>query len=242
MKIEHKTLTDRAYDAIRTGLITSQFAPGQVLVIRSLADIYGISATPVREALHRLVGERLLTMLPSRSIVVPELTLALFDELTAIRAALEGLCAARATTKIRPMHIKRLHGLVDRLQTAIDGRDVHTYVALNQQLHFTIYEQADSTLLLEMIQGLWSQVGPFLKTLFDSEPYIGTANDEHRHIVAALEEGDPEVVRQAVARDIMHAAHALGGALTRPVGRVPRPSKPVDAARRERSLSGIKIG
>ncbi|HTN97495.1 MAG TPA: GntR family transcriptional regulator, partial [Nordella sp.] len=73
-KIEHQTLNDRAYSEIRKGLITGRFQPGQVLVIRTLAEIYGISTTPVREALQRLVAERLLIMLPNRSIAVPDLT------------------------------------------------------------------------------------------------------------------------------------------------------------------------
>ena len=167
MKIEHKTLNERAYEAIRSGLITSQFQPGQVLVIRTLADAYGISATPVREALHRLVGERLLTMLPNRSVAVPELSRDAFVELTEIRVALEGLCAELATPLIKPAAIKRLHGLVRDLQRSIEQRDIRAYVPLNQQLHFTIYEHAHAPRLLGLIQDLWSQVGPFLTKLFD---------------------------------------------------------------------------
>jgi DNA-binding GntR family transcriptional regulator len=67
-KIEHKTLNNRAYDEIKASLIAGQFQPGQILVLRSLADNYGISTTPVREALQRLVGERQLMMLANRSI------------------------------------------------------------------------------------------------------------------------------------------------------------------------------
>ncbi|MGI4946100.1 MAG: GntR family transcriptional regulator [Janthinobacterium lividum] len=154
MKIEHKTLHERAYDAIRTGLITSQFLPGQVLVIRTLADQYGISTTPVREALHRLVAERFLSLLPNRSVAVPEFTSEDYAELTEIRAVLEGLCAAHAVARISPPTLRRLHATFERLQDAIDRRDIAAYVALNQQLHFTIYEQAGTTRLLAMIQDL----------------------------------------------------------------------------------------
>jgi DNA-binding GntR family transcriptional regulator len=209
MKIEHKTLTDRAYDAIRTSLITSQFEPGQVLVIRTLADTYGISTTPVREALHRLVAERFLTMLPNRSVAVPQLSLTDFGELTEIRAALEGLCAAESAARMTDVHIRRLHAIFDQLQRAIDRRDIHTYVSLNQQLHFTIYEQAGKLRLLGMIQDLWSQIGPFLNTLFDAESYVAHANDEHRSIIAALEARDPEASRRSVMADIRSAALAL---------------------------------
>ena len=212
MKIENKTLNERAYDAIRTGLITSQFQPGQVLVIRTLAAAYGISATPVREALHRLVAERLLTMLPNRSVVVPDLTREAFVELTEIRAALEGLCAELATPRIEAAAVKRLHRLFKDLQKAIDARDIRAYVALNQQLHFTIYEHAGAPRLLSMIQGLWSQVGPFLTTLFDRSEYIAQANDQHRRIIAAIEAKDAAETRLAVIADIRSAAKSLNAA------------------------------
>jgi DNA-binding GntR family transcriptional regulator len=209
VKIEHKTLNERAYEAIRAGLITSQFRPGQVLVIRALADAYGISATPVREALHRLVAERLLTMLPNRSVAVPEFTRDDFAELTVIRVALEGLCAELATPRMGLLHMRRLNSLYDELQAAIKLRNIRTYVALNQQLHFTIYEQAGAPRLLGMIQDLWSQIGPFLNTLFDRGQYVAQANDEHRRIIAALEAGDAEKVRRAVVADIRGAASSL---------------------------------
>jgi DNA-binding GntR family transcriptional regulator len=209
LKIEHKTLNDRAYDAIRSGLISSQFQPGQVLVIRALAESYGISATPVREALHRLVAERLLIMLPNRSVVVPELTRDAFVELTEIRAALEGLCAELATPLIKAAAIKRLHALFKDLQKAIDARDIRSYVALNQQLHFTIYDHAGAPRLLSMIQALWSQVGPFLTNLFDCSDYIGQANDQHRRIITAIETGDAAATRLAVVSDIRSAARSL---------------------------------
>jgi DNA-binding GntR family transcriptional regulator len=209
MKIEHKTLNERAYDAIRSGLITSQFQPGEVLVIRALAETYGISTTPVREALHRLVAERFLTMLPNRSVAVPELTPDDFGELTEIRAALEGLCAAHAAIRMKPAHIKRLRAIFEQLQQAIDRRDIHAYVALNQQLHFTIYDQAGTARLLAMIQDLWSQIGPFLNTLFDCDSYVARANDEHRSIIAALEAGDAAASRRSVMADIRSAAQAL---------------------------------
>lgn len=218
VKIENKTLNERAYDAIRSGLITSQFQPGQILVIRTLAESYGISATPVREALHRLVAERLLTMLPNRSVVVPELTRDAFVELTEIRAALEGLCAELATPRIGAAPIQRLHGLFEDLQEAIDAQDIGRYVALNQQLHFTIYEHAGAPRLLSMIQDLWGQVGPFLINLFDRSDYVAQANDQHRRVIAALEAGDAAAARLAVTADIRSAARSLnasrGGEVT----------------------------
>jgi DNA-binding GntR family transcriptional regulator len=140
---------------------------------------------------------------------VPQLSHDDFLELTEIRVTLEGLSTALATPQINPADLRRLHTLLAELQVAIDQRDLRAYVALNQRLHFTIYERAGARLLLRMIQDLWSQIGPFLNTLFDRDEYIVTANDEHRRLVTAIEAGDAEGARAAIADDIRAAARAL---------------------------------
>src|SRR5262249_61828889 len=89
-KLEYRTLNDRAYSALKKGLISGQFKPGQVLTIRQLAQRYGISATPVREALQRLVAEGALGMLRNRSVAVPGLTREKLLDLRHIRCLLEG--------------------------------------------------------------------------------------------------------------------------------------------------------
>src|SRR5690606_5351375 len=92
-RLEYRALSDQAYAAIKQELISGRFAPRQMLVLRTLAETYGISTTPVREALQRLVGEGLLEMLPNRSIAVPDWDPAKFSELYRIRCELEGLAA-----------------------------------------------------------------------------------------------------------------------------------------------------
>lgn len=209
MKIEYRTLNDRAYGELRKGLISGVFRPGQVLVIRTLAETYGISTTPVREALQRLVAERLLEMLPNRSIAVPYLSVERFAELVRIRTALEGLAGELATAHIRKTHIQRLNKLLKDAGEAMAEGDGRAYVAINQKFHFLIYENADLPQLLRIIQDLWSQVGPFFNKLFDDTNYVGHANDEHDKIVAALELGDANAVRQHLVDDITTAAKSL---------------------------------
>lgn len=208
-KIEHQTLNDRAYSEIRKGLIASRFRPGQVLVIRGLAENYGISTTPVREALQRLVAERLLIMLPNRSIAVPGLSVEKFSELARIRCALEGLAGELAVAGIRQAQIDKLKALLGDLDKAAKNGDSRGYVNLNQKFHFTIYERANSPHLLQMVQDLWSQVGPFFNGLFDDESFIVHANEQHVRIVQAVEAGNAGEVRQAIVKDIMVAAEAL---------------------------------
>jgi DNA-binding GntR family transcriptional regulator len=208
-KIEHSTLNDRAYQALKRGLISGSFRPGQLLIIRNIADRYGISTTPVREALQRLVAERLLVMLPNRSIAVPLLSVEKFTELYRVRCALEGLAGELATEKIGPKEIRTLRKMMGDIDGTIADRDSRGYLQLNQKFHFLIYERAASPLLLDLIQDRWGQVGPFFNELFEDTSYLPHANEQHSWIVAALEKGDAKGARESIVQDISIAAQSM---------------------------------
>lgn len=213
-KIEYRTLNDQAFDRIKQGLISGSFSPGQTLVIRALAEEYGISATPVREALQRLVAERLLVMLPNRSIAVPDPTIDNFEELVRIRSALEGMSVERAAGKITKKALDKLQTTLDDLDVSIEKHDTSAYLALNKRFHFLIYEAADSPILLNMILDLWVQVGPFFNRLFDDDIYVTKSNFEHKRIYQALKDGNAEDAKAHIVKDIESAAEALLSQLT----------------------------
>ncbi len=208
-KIEYRTLNDLAYDRIRESLMAGGFHPGQVLVIRSLAESYGISTTPVREALQRLVAERLLALLPNRSIAVPALEAGKYAELARIRCELEGLAAELAAPRMRKATLRRLARLADDMDESLETRDHDAYRRQNQAFHFTVYEAAASPRLMEMIRDLWSQTGPYMKELFAAPAYEPRANEAHRAIVAALEAGDGALARAGVVADLKVAGAFL---------------------------------
>jgi DNA-binding GntR family transcriptional regulator len=209
-KLEHQNLNDRTYAILKGGLISGSFHPGQVFIIRSLAERYGISTTPVREALQRLVAEHLLVMLPNRSIIVPMLSPSTFSEIYRIRFELEGLAAQTATPAFKASDLTRLKKTLAAMDGAIESGDTTAYRELNEKFHFAIYEKANSPRLLEMIQNLWGQAGPVFYGLLEDPDYGGEhANVHHREIVAAIEAGDADSVRQKLVEDLVAAANAL---------------------------------
>ena len=208
-RLEHQTLNDRAYGALKKGLMSGQFRPGEVLTIRHLAAEYGISATPVREALQRLVAERALELQRNRSIGVPIPTLEKFVELRRIRCLLEGLASELATPHFRRADIARLARIIEEIDVDIATNNPAGYLRRNEKFHFLIYERARSPQMLRIIQDLWTQVGPFFNSLFEDRSYLAEANDGHRKIIAAIRSGDPAAVRDAVVWDIGEAAESL---------------------------------
>ncbi|MCZ4353347.1 GntR family transcriptional regulator [Roseovarius aestuarii] len=208
-KIEHQSLSDRAYGEIRKGLITGLFAPMQPLVIRSLAESYGISATPIREALQRLVAERLLVALPNRSIVVPAMTQNRFRELFPIRAALEGLATQLATPQLTKADKVRMARLLERIAETTTSFDARSYMKLNREFHFLVYEKSGNPELLRLIQDMWLKVGPVFNGLFDDDHYRDHANDKHLDIYNAIIAGNATHARQAMEQDLLLAAQSL---------------------------------
>ncbi|TPK76794.1 GntR family transcriptional regulator [Mesorhizobium sp. B2-4-18] len=209
LKLEHQTLNDRAYGALKQELISGGFSPGQTLVIRKLAESFGISTTPIREALQRLVAERLLEMQNNRSIIVPLLSAPAFSELTRIRIAVEGLAGEMATSRMTESGLADIQAALADMQRAIEAQDATAYLALNEAFHFAIYEHAGAPILLNMIRDLWGRVGPYLKLLMRADRYIPQSNDAHRGIVAALEQRNGPAVRASLEEDISVAAAVL---------------------------------
>jgi len=148
-------------------------------------------------------------VLPNRSIAVPYLKVETFLELARIRTVLEGLAGEMATEHLQLVHIQKLDKLIGLSEEAIRKSDGALYAKVNQKFHFTIYAECASPILLRMITELWSQVGPFFTHLLDSGAYNKIANDQHRQILAAIEQRNAQSVKEHIVEDINSAANAL---------------------------------
>lgn len=206
---ERQTLNDLAYAKLRQELISGHFQPGQILVIRKLAEAFGISATPIREALQRLVAERILIIEQNRSIAVPLLSAGSFRELVRIRCTVEGLAGKMAAEKIGDPQIELVRAMLPQMDQAIAAGDGHRYLALNEAFHFAIYSQAEAPILLEMIRDLWGRVGPYMTYLIEIDTFLKQANDHHEKVVEALEARHLPAVQKQIVNDIKSAANAI---------------------------------
>ena len=161
--------------------------PGQKLPLRPLAEEFNTSLMPVRDALNRLVADGALELSNSRTIRVPDMSDERLIELHEIRRSLEGLAAEYATPNISTSAIDRMQQLMDEMADAIASNDFDTYIAKHYSFHFTLYDAADRSILLSMIDRLWLQIGPYFRQgieqakIADEDP-----NAAHANIVAGL--------------------------------------------------------
>jgi DNA-binding GntR family transcriptional regulator len=105
--------------------------------------------------------------------------------------------------------VNRLRKLVERISETTVNYDAKTYLKLNREFHFSIYEKAENEELLHVIEGLWLKVGPVFTGLFDSDLYRQHANDEHTNIVDAIARKDASGARAFIERDLVLAAQSL---------------------------------
>ncbi|TCT09894.1 GntR family transcriptional regulator [Tepidamorphus gemmatus] len=203
--VSRETLRGRIYVRLRAAIMKGMFEPGQALTVRGLADAFGTSPTPVREALQQLVAENALIAEPNRSYRVPRITQDMFLDIRDTRAELEGLAAQKAALMISAGEIRRLEQLVERMSKAIDGQDLKNYLSANEDFHFAIYEASRSPVLLRIIRALWVQIGPSLNALFQNLELVESLQEHHRAALEAFRARDPMAARRAIRDDILQA-------------------------------------
>jgi DNA-binding GntR family transcriptional regulator len=133
------TLQDHVYRQLCELILNGQIAPGQLITIQALAEAFGVSAMPVREALQRLTAARVLTVISSRSIGIPPLTSERLSDLRRVRLEVESLAAIWATHNISDSDIGRLEECVAAMGEAARSGDNKQYLRWNRAFHFGIY-------------------------------------------------------------------------------------------------------
>jgi len=196
--------TDMVAALIRELLMTGQLGPGEQLRQRDLAQRFGVSQTPVREAMRRLESEGLLSCDTHRGFTVVVADLGRVEENFRIRAALESLGASLAARKVDPAGLARLRDLNEQMRALADGDP--RYAELNREFHFTVYEYAHSPLLLSLMRLLWASLhgGPQV-----SRTHAESAR-QHDAIIDALSAGDAAGASARTYQHIMSAAPVTG--------------------------------
>lgn len=199
---------DRLYRIMRTRIMHGEMLPGQALTLRGIARDFGVSMTPVREALRRLVAEGALTLSASGRVSTPELTNERIEELAALRALLEPELSSRALPRAHMALIERLQAINTSIEEPGVLRSAPAYIRANLEFHRTLYLRAQAPAMLAMAETVWLQLGPTMGMFYDKlkrqeAPY------HHKLIIAALRAGDEPSLRLAVRTDVTQGLRFL---------------------------------
>jgi DNA-binding GntR family transcriptional regulator len=202
--VSYVSKTDMVAALIRELIITGELTAGQQLRQRDLAQRFGVSQTPVREAMRRLQSEGLVIGDTHRGFTVVTPDDGPVEENFQIRAALESLGASLAARKIDEAGLAELHRLNERMRAMAD--DDPRYAELNREFHFTLYQYSRSPLLMSLMRLLWASLhgGPrVLRTHAESAR-------QHDAILDALRAGDADAASALTCQHIMGAERAAG--------------------------------
>jgi DNA-binding GntR family transcriptional regulator len=202
--VSYVSKTDMVAALIRELIITGELTAGQQLRQRDLAQRFGVSQTPVREAMRRLESEGLVIGDTHRGFTVVTPDDGPVEENFQIRAALESLGASLAARKVDETGLAELERLNERIHALADGDP--RYAELNREFHFTLYQYSRSPLLMSLMRLLWASLhgGPrVLRTHAESAR-------QHDAILDALRAGDADAASALTHQHIMGAERATG--------------------------------
>lgn len=189
------------YEVLRENLMCGRIRPGIALTIRGLADLLGVSAMPIREALRRLASEKAIQVKGNRRIVVPLMTAEKFSELSELRILLEVHAAIKAQPFIKAKDIKRLSSLDSAINEAIVKGDTDNIALQNRAFHRHLYAANPVQEVLPFIESLWLQLGPFSRIALDKLEKTYRV-DRHEQALQALKQKDVIALGEAIEADI----------------------------------------
>lgn len=214
--IEHSTLWDRAYDALKSALLAGRFAPGERVVLRRVADDLGISLTPVRDAVNRLIAEKVLVrggLGPAGAAMVPLLDEDQFNQLMIVRSSLEPIAAAAAAMHATPERIDAVEAFLVEMKRSVRENRTEQYLDAHYKFHFGIYAMCGMPVVEEIIESAWLRCAPALTLALPENIPSLKRYSSHVATIAALRKGDSEAAASAIRGDIESAREDIGAML-----------------------------
>lgn len=197
-----ENLGQKVYAELQLRLIVGDLAPDDTLSIRTLAEEFGVSAMPVREALKRLEAEKALIGSAKRAYRVPVITPRAASDLFFVRATLEGAAAELAVGHMTPARLAQLAAHSDAMEQARRGGDARALLLDNFRFHSLIYRSSGNPDLSELAEMLYARSGPWLaRAIRDMADHADWGSD-HRKIIDALAAGDRSLVRRLIEADV----------------------------------------
>jgi DNA-binding GntR family transcriptional regulator len=200
-----------AYQDIRRAIAEGRFAPGQRIVVNSLAADSGVSRIPIMQALRRLETEGFVRITPHKDVVVTGISLEEFRERFLLMAALETLCLRESVGRITPTLLKHLRALQVELAGIPKAKDAARAAILDAQFHLLMYEASGLSQTLQILRNLFDR-GEYYRLIMHARRggFAKESLDEHEEILKALEANDLPQAVKAIENHRLLAMQRLG--------------------------------
>lgn len=190
--LKHRTLAAAIVDRLRESILDGSYAAGSQLRQDSLAETYGVSRIPVREALFQLEAEGLVRMVPHKGAVVAELSFAEVNDVFDLRAMLEPRLLMQSAPLFDADDFRALDDLHVRFVAAIVNKDVTQWGLLNADFHLRLYAKATLPRTHAIVASLLQISDRYTRMQLSTTEYMGRAEREHGEMIALCRAGKIE--------------------------------------------------
>lgn len=206
------TLSDKVFRGLAEAIVSGRLKPGQRLDEPSVCREFGVSRTPVREALRRLSGSELVEMTPRKGVTVAQIDVEQLTDMYEALAEFEGLCARLSAVRMTALEKKRLEMLNAGRETKIAKGNRDESATINIEFHEAIYQGSHSPSIASVARSFRQRVDPFRMLQFapgQTEHSFGEHDQIVQAILASDADGAWRAMRDHVTRVGVHAVENL---------------------------------
>lgn len=198
------SIRDTVKSALRAAIISGEMQPGRVYSAPSLGEQFGVSATPIREAMLDLVREGLVIALPNRGFQVTEVSQRDLYEVTELRLMLEPPAIERATPNVPADAFPALRRQAAAIVEGAESGDLIGYLSADSDFHLALLQYAGNARLTELVASLRSQTRLFGLSALSEQGRLTASAREHEAMLDAIEARDAVRARELVHAHIQH--------------------------------------
>lgn len=193
-------------DQLAEEIISGTLPASTKLDEQGLTERFGVSRTPVREALHALVSRSLADRIPYKGVLVASLSRPRVEQMFEAMGEIEGLCGRFAAERMTIGERAQLEILHNQMNELAARKQIEAYEAANTRFHQSIYDATHNEDMTEIAQTLRVKLAPFRKSQLRAEKRMQQSSKEHDKIVSALLDRDAKAAEKALRRHMVSAA------------------------------------
>lgn len=195
------TIATRIYKDLAGQIISGALSPGKKLEEKQLAQQFGASRTPIREALRELAARGLIELVPRRGGVVTRISLDQLVDMLEAECEVEALCARLAAQRMTALEKSEIETIFGKLESVTAEQNYAAFLELNQKFHSSICAGAHNATIGGMTRELRERLAPFRQSQAETvEARLIRSMQEHKEIVSAVVAGDAERAYEAMRR------------------------------------------
>lgn len=198
-----KSLLDRAYNEIKFRIITCHYRPGEVLREAAISFELKIGRTPIHQAIHHLVKDGLVSIMPRKGVMVRAVSIDEVMEIIGVRLATECYCARLAADLADDTELKQLHGIVESSEKMMEKRNVEQMMLFDREFHDTLARAAKNSVLTDVLRNLHERLLRFWFISLRDTDHHRDVLAQHRAIVKALQSRQPDTAEAAMRDHIL---------------------------------------